>query len=112
MWLGGTRLGFLLQLFVASYGGYFGAGIGILMLGSLSVIGLPDIHRMNGLKTVLGTLINIIAFVFFARGVVVWPVALLMGAGAIPGGWLGAHGAKRVSQPVLRAVVIGVGLLA
>ena len=51
---------------MATYGGYFGAGIGILMLGSFSVIGLRDIHRMNGLKTVLGTLINVVAFVFFA----------------------------------------------
>ena len=108
----GRASGFLLQLFVASYGGYFGAGIGILMLGSFSVIGLRDIHRMNGLKTVLATVINVVAFVFLAaRGLVVWPVALVMGAGSIAGGWLGAHGAKRVSQPVLRAVVIGVGLL-
>src|SRR5512135_2594773 len=58
----GRIWGFLFQLFVATYGGYFGAGIGILMLGSLSVMGLRDIHRMNGLKTLLSTLINIVAF--------------------------------------------------
>jgi uncharacterized protein len=108
----GRVSGFLLQLFVASYGGYFGAGIGILMLGSFSLIGLRDIHRMNGLKTVLATVINVVAFVFFAvRGLVVWPVALVMGAGTIFGGWLGARGARRVSQEALRAVIIGLGLL-
>jgi uncharacterized membrane protein YfcA len=104
--------GFLFQLFVATYGGYFGAGIGILMLGSLSVMGLRDIHRMNGLKTVLGTLINVIAFGFFAvKGLVVWHLALLMAVGAITGGWLGARTARRVDQRLLRAFIIAVGVV-
>lgn len=108
----GRVSGFLLQLFVASYGGYFGAGIGILMLGSFSIIGLRDIHRINGLKTVLATVINVVAFAFLAaEGLVVWPVAVVMGTGTIVGGYVGAHGAKRVSQEHLRALVIGVGLL-
>ncbi len=103
--------GFLFQLFVATYGGYFGAGIGILMLGSLSLMGLRDIHRMNGLKTILGTLINVIAFGFFAlKGLVVWRLAALMAVGAILGGWAGARGAKRVDQRWLRAGVIAIGL--
>jgi uncharacterized membrane protein YfcA len=102
--------GFLFQLFVATYGGYFGAGIGILMLGSLSVMGLRDIHRMNGLKTVLGTLINVIAFAFFAlKGLVIWHLALLMAVGAIAGGWVGARTAKRIDQRWLRAFIIAVG---
>jgi uncharacterized membrane protein YfcA len=97
---------------VATYGGYFGAGIGILMLGSLSVMGLRDIHRMNGLKTVLGTLINVIAFGFFAvKGLVVWHLALLMAVGAITGGWLGARTARRVDQRLLRAFIIAVGVV-
>ena len=109
---GGKAWGFCFQLFVATYGGYFGAGIGILMLGSLSVMGLRDIHRMNGLKTVLGTLINVIAFIFFAvKGLVVWHLAALMAAGAIAGGWVSARTAKRVDQRVLRAFVIAVGLV-
>jgi len=108
----GRISGFLLQLFVASYGGYFGAGIGILMLGSFSLIGLRDIHRMNGLKTVLATVINVVAFLFLAaEGLVVWPVAMVMGVGTVLGGWLGARGAKRISQQTLRALVISVGLL-
>jgi uncharacterized membrane protein YfcA len=107
----GRIWGFLFQLFVATYGGYFGAGIGILMLGSLSVMGLRDIHRMNGLKTVLATLINVIAFVYFAaRGLVVWPIAVVMGIGSILGGFAGARFAKRVDQRLLRGFVIVIGL--
>ena len=103
--------GFLFQLFVATYGGYFGAGIGILMLASLSLMGLRDIHRMNGLKTILGMLINVIAFVFFAaKGLVVWPLALLMAGGAVTGGWVGARTAKRVDQRWIRRFVIAVGV--
>jgi uncharacterized membrane protein YfcA len=108
---GGKVWGFLFQLFVATYGGYFGAGIGILMLGSLSVMGLRDIHRMNGLKTILGTLINVIAFAFFAiKGLVVWHLAGLMAVGAILGGWIGARTAKRIDQRLIRAFVIAIGL--
>jgi len=109
---GGRIWGFLFQLFVATYGGYFGAGIGILMLASLSLMGLRDIHRMNGLKTILGTLINVIAFVFFAvKGLVVWPLAALMAVGAVTGGWVGARTALRVNQRWIRLVVIAVGLV-
>ena len=108
----GRLWGFTFQLGVAIYGGYFGAGIGILMLASLSLMGLRDIHRMNALKTILGTLINVIAFVFFAiGGLVVWPLALLMAAGAIAGGYLGARLALRVDQRLLRGFVIAVGLV-
>jgi hypothetical protein len=108
----GRVWGFLFQLFVATYGGYFGAGIGILMLGSLSVMGLHDIHRMNGLKTILGTLINLIAFFFFAlKGLVVWDLAVLMAIGTIIGGYVGARTAKRVDQRYIRVFVIVIGLI-
>jgi hypothetical protein len=103
--------GFFFQLFIATYGGYFGAGIGILMLGALSVIGLKDIHRMNGLKVVLGTMINILAFIFFAlKGLVNWPYALVMAAGTIIGGYAGARTAKKVPQGNIRIFVVIVGL--
>ena len=86
--------GFFFQLFVATYGGYFGAGIGIIMLGSLSLMGLHDIHSMNGIKTILGTLINVIAFMFFAiKGLVIWHLAIFMAIGTIIGGFAGARGA-------------------
>jgi uncharacterized membrane protein YfcA len=108
----GRVWGFLFQLLVATYGGYFGAGIGILMLASLSLMGLRDIHRMNALKTILGALINVIAFVFFAvKGLVVWPLAVLMAAGAIAGGYLGARTAMRVDPRWVGRFVIAVGLV-
>ena len=104
--------GFGFQLFVATYGGYFGAGIGILMLASLSVMGLRNIHRMNALKTVLGSIINGIALVYFIlRGLIDWQFAIMMAVGAIIGGYAGARLSKRVNQRVLRAFIVGVGLL-
>lgn len=103
--------GFFFQLFVATYGGYFGAGMGILMLASLSIMGLRDIHRMNALKTVLGTTINGIALVYFImRGLIVWNIAIMMALGAIIGGYAGARLAKRVNQAVLRAFIVVIGL--
>ncbi len=111
--LGARVWGILFQLFVATYGGYFGAGIGILMLASLSVMGLQDIHRMNALKTALAFVINGIALLFFAlSGIVHWPLAVLMGLGGLLGGYAGARLAKRVAQHHLRAFVIVMGLAA
>ncbi len=110
--VGGRAGGFLFQLVVATYGGYFGAGIGILMLASLSLMGLRDVHRMNALKTILGAMINVIAFVFFAvKGLVVWPLAALMAVGAIAGGYLGARLALRVDPRYVGHFVIAVGLV-
>src|SRR2546423_5073902 len=86
------------QLAVALYGGYFGAGIGILMLASLGFVGLSHIHEMNALKTVLGSLINLVAaVVFIFAGLVSWPKAGLMTVGAVAGYYLGAHYAQRIS---------------
>ncbi len=108
----GRILGALFQLFIATYGGYFGAGIGILMLGSFSLMGLRDIHKMNAIKTPLGAIINVTAFVFFAlKGLVVWPLAILMTAGSILGGYGGARSAKRVNPDLLHSCVVAVGLL-
>jgi uncharacterized protein len=109
--LGGRIWGFCFQLFVAAYGGYFGAGIGILMLASLGVMGFRDIHRMNAIKTVLAFIINGVALVYFiAKGLVVWRIAILMAAGAVIGGYAGARLAKRVDQKYLRAFIVAVGL--
>jgi uncharacterized membrane protein YfcA len=104
--------GFFFQLFIATYGGYFGAGIGILMLGSLSLMGLRNIHSMNALKTTLATLINVTAFVFFALdGLVVWNLTILMAVGAIIGGYVGARSAKRVNENYLQIFIVSVGLI-
>jgi uncharacterized membrane protein YfcA len=109
----GSRIwGFFFQLFVATYGGYFGAGIGILMLGSLSIMGLRDIHKMNAIKTPLATVINCTAFVLFAvRGLVAWDLALVVGLGAILGGYVGARSAKHVNTRLLQVFVVVIGLI-
>ena len=99
------------QFVVGVYGGYFGAGIGILMLAALSVIGHDDIHQMNGFKNLLATCINGIAAVYFIwMGMVRWQEAVVMAIGAITGGVLGAHFARRLERATVRKMVIGIGL--
>src|SRR5262249_28653551 len=98
------------QILVAIYGGYFGAGIGILMLSSLAVLGLADIHQMNGIKTVLAACINSASIaVFVADGKVVWSYAIIMAIAAIAGGYCGAIGAKSLPPERVRWAVIIIG---
>jgi uncharacterized membrane protein YfcA len=100
----------LFQFLVAVYGGYFGAGIGILMLSALGLMGLGDIHRMNALKTVLGACINGVAVVvFIAERKVDWYYASSMAVTAIVGGYLGARVARRLDADVVRWVVVLIG---
>jgi uncharacterized protein len=99
------------QFFVALYGGYFGAGIGILMLAALGILGYTDIHQMNGLKNLLALFINGVAALYFvAMGMVQWPWALLMAVGAIAGGYGGAGVARRIGPRGVRRIVIFVGI--
>jgi uncharacterized protein len=98
------------QLIVGIYGGYFGAGIGILMLAAFSVIGLTDIHQMNALRVLLGASINGIAIIYFiANRMVYWPYVVVMMAGAIAGGYGGAGFARRLDGATVRRIVIFVG---
>jgi hypothetical protein len=100
------------QFCVAVYGGYFGAGIGILMLTALALMGLHDIHRMNGLKTLFASAINGVAVVvFIASGKVDWPFALAMAVAAIVGGYGGAHLARRLDRNLVRGVVVSIGFV-
>ena len=99
------------QFFVALYGGFFGAGIGILMLAALGMMGLDNIHRMNGIKNFAAVCINGVAAVTFAAlGRVEWKLALLMAVGAVIGGYGGAGLARRVGQANVRRFVIAIGL--
>jgi len=108
----GSVWGILFQFLVASYGGYFGAGIGILMLASLSIIGLHNIHRMNAIKTVLNATINGVAMIYFViQGKIVWSLAVLMAIGAAIGGYGGARLARKVNQNYVRAFVVIAGLV-
>ncbi|HEY4309690.1 MAG TPA: sulfite exporter TauE/SafE family protein [Pirellulales bacterium] len=95
---------------VSVYGGYFGAGIGILMLSALAMMGLSDIHVMNGLKTVLNALINGVSAVWFIwKQDVNWHYALMMMVAAIIGGYFGAHVARRLDKNVVRRIVVVIG---
>jgi len=99
------------QFAVAVYGGYFGAGMGILMLAALGFTGFRNIHRMNGLKNWGGLCANAVAALTFAfSGLVSWPVASAMAIGATLGGYGGSRLAQRVSQARVRQAIVVIGL--
>jgi uncharacterized membrane protein YfcA len=105
-WIGAM----VFQFFSASYGGYFGAGNGILMLAAMGLLGLHDIHRANGIKNFLGICINSVAVVAFAIShLVSWPRALLMAVGALLGGYVGARTARRVGRTFIRRAIVVIG---
>lgn len=106
-WLVGALL---FQLGVGIYGGYFGAGIGILMLAALSILGLHDIHEMNSLKVIFGGSINGIAAAYFIwAGMVSWSYVLIMAVAAITGGYGGAGAARKLGRTTVRRIVIAIG---
>lgn len=98
------------QFFIAVYGGYFGAGIGILMLSTLSFLDLENIHQVNAVKNVLALAINgTAAALFVARRMVAWEFALPMALASIIGGYAAARLSQRLPPPLIRAVVIVIG---
>jgi uncharacterized membrane protein YfcA len=102
----------LFQFAISIYGGYFGAAIGIMMLAVLGFLGLTNIFAMNGLKNFFGLCINGVAATYFVvRGAVIWPVALLMMAGSIGGGYGGARLARHIGKEKARAAVVVIGLV-
>jgi len=106
-WLTGAVL---FQLLVALYGGYFGAGIGILILAALSILGFEDILQMNGLKNFLVVCINgVAAFYFMFAGMVIWGYAIPMAAAAVAGGFVGSGLARRAGAAAVRRIVVLIG---
>ena len=98
------------QLLVAVYGGFFGAGMGILILAALGQLGWTDIHEMNALKNIVAVCINSTAAVTFTvLGLVDWPVAGMMAVGAIAGGYGGARLAQKLGHQAVRRIVLLVG---
>ena len=94
------------QFVIAIYGGYFGGGMGIMMLASFTLGGMLDIHEMNALKTFLGVAVNVLALVaFIIKGVVAWGPGLVMVAGAVIGGYFGAVLARRIDPAWVRGFV-------
>jgi uncharacterized protein len=105
----------IVQFLIGLYGGYFGAGIGILMLSSLSFLGLKDIHEVNALKSFLAFCMNTVAaLLFIFVGLVEWRYALAMAAAAMLGGYFGARHALLLRPIIIRwiIIVIGFGLAA
>jgi len=97
------------ELLVGVYGGYFGAGIGILNLAMLAALGMTDIHAMNALKVVLDSIMNGIAVVVFVvAGIIFWKEAGIMTAGGLIGGYFGAHYAQKLPVTSVRAFVMAV----
>ncbi|MFN8148978.1 MAG: sulfite exporter TauE/SafE family protein [Candidatus Nanopelagicales bacterium] len=96
-----------------TYGGYFGAAQGVVLLGVLGVLDDTDPRRANGVKNLLAFCANTAAaIVFVSTGRVVWPAALALMVGAMVGGYVGGHGARRLPAVVFRVLIIVVGLLA
>ncbi len=108
-----NRIGiFAAQGLVAVYGGYFGGGIGILMLAALTLFGLRDIWLMNSLKILLSVLMNAAAVVTFViAGLVHWQWTVVAAVGAIAGGYAGLHAARRVPAQIVKGFVVAVGLV-
>lgn len=100
-------VGVVLQFVISIYGGYFGGGMGMMMLAAFSLLGMQDIHRMNGLKAFLAVAINVVALVtFIVAGVIVWREGLLMMIGASVGGYGGAWLARRIDPKKVRVFVV------
>lgn len=99
-----------IQFFIAIYGGFYGLGSSFLILAALGMLGLKQIHQMNGLKILLMSCIDSLAVVtfIFAR-VVAWPQAVLMMLGTVIGGYAGAYYAQKLHPHLVRRFVIAVG---
>lgn len=106
-----NALGYVLQFLTAIYGGFFGAGMGILLLATLGMTESRDYHRTNALKNLISVLIAIVAIVVFTTGgIISWREVFFMAPGAALGGFLGVWVARRVPQQIMRIVVIAIGL--
>lgn len=105
-------LGIVAQLLIAIYGGYFGAGIGILMLAAFGFLGFTNIHQMNALKTILASAINLIAALYFiVSGLIAWPQAAVLSVGATLGYFVGAHYSQKIPEARVRQLVVLIGLI-
>jgi hypothetical protein len=101
-----------LQLLVGVYGGYFGAGMGIMMLTVLTTLGMTDILEMNALTSLYALFINGIAAVLFIYAhMVYWQYVLVMAVGAIAGGYGAAGVARRIGRTAVRRFVIAIGYI-
>jgi hypothetical protein len=111
-WHPGLAIVVVVQFFIATYGGYFGGGMGIMMLATMALAGMTDIHEMNGLKSFLGVSINGVALATFVlSGAISWKYGVVMAVGATAGGYVTAAVARRIDTQHVRRFVIAVGWL-
>ena len=98
--------------FAAVYGGYFGAGLSVIVLAVLALTLNDSLTRLNALKQIIGFSVNISTAIFFMfSDKVIWPAVLIMAAGAIAGGWAGGKFAGKIKPVTLRYVVVSIGLI-
>jgi uncharacterized protein len=106
-----TIAGFFLELLISIYIGYFGAGVGILVLSLLALLGMEDIHAMNGVKVLLVSAVNgVVMITFIFAKTIFWPQALLMIVASLIGGYAGAHYAQKMNPQHVRWIVVAVGV--
>jgi hypothetical protein len=99
-----------LQLIIATYGGYFGGGAGILMLAVLNIMGIENIHKMNAFKSWLATCINAVAIAYFIFAQkIVWFEAIMMAVTAVIGGYTSANIARKLPPSLVQYFITGVG---
>lgn len=102
----------IVMLIVAVYGGYFGAGLGFILMGMLAGLGMREVHSMAAIRTLIAAAVNAAAVVtFIVAKAVLWPQWVVMVAGALSGGWFGARFAQKVDPQKVRLFIIGLGLL-
>jgi uncharacterized membrane protein YfcA len=101
---------YTLMALVGVYGGFFGAGMGIMLLAALSILGVSDFHTANALKNITATISQAVAVVLFIlNGLVSWKEAAIVTAACVVGGYLGVIAARRVPETVVRTIVVAVG---
>ncbi len=106
-----TILGQSLLVFTSLYGGFFGAGIGVLLIATLNLRGITDIHTINAIKNVMSVLINLAAVIMYIMwGVVDWYFALIQMTGAIAGGYAGGLIGRSLNPQAVKAIITVVGL--
>ncbi|MBC8065810.1 MAG: sulfite exporter TauE/SafE family protein [Chlorobia bacterium] len=104
-------VGILIQFLVATYGGYFGAGMGLMMLGSFALYMEGNIHELNAVKNWLGLIVNLVASIFLAlKGLVLWGPFVALTAGSLLGGFYAAKYSQRFDSEKLRVVIATYGL--
>jgi uncharacterized membrane protein YfcA len=98
---------------ISIYGGFFGAGVGIIVFAILGFAGVKNVNRINGLKNIITISINLSANVYFiASGLVSWDYAVIIFTGSVFGGYIGSKTASRLPAPIIRSVVIICGIIA